>query len=74
MMFFLLFVMLIAVLFGDSIKVYITNDINGATKEKVVVDISDIGERYFYFRIAMFCRSSVQELNDVINDKIYYYI
>ena len=42
MMFFLLFVMLIAVLFGDSIKAYITTDIKGATKEKVVVDISDI--------------------------------
>lgn len=41
---------------------------------KLLVDISDIGERYFYFRIAVFCRSSVQELNDVIKDKIYYYI
>ena len=41
-MFFLLFVMLISVLFGDSIKGYITNDINGAAKKVEVIDISSV--------------------------------
>lgn len=42
MMFFLLFIMLISVLFGDSIKGYITNDINGAAKNVEVIDISGV--------------------------------
>ena len=42
MMFFLLFIMLISVLFGDSIKGYITNDINGAAKNVEVIDISNV--------------------------------
>ena len=41
-MFFLLFVMLISVLFGDSVKGYITNDINGAAKKVEVIDISSV--------------------------------
>ena len=41
---------------------------------KLLVDISELNERYFYFRVALFCRSSVLELKELINDKIYLFI
>ena len=41
---------------------------------KLLVDISGLEERYFYFRIALFCRSTVSELSEIINEDTYFYI
>lgn len=36
-----------------------------------LLKIDDTKERYFYLRVAMFCKSSVLELRDFINNDIY---
>ena len=41
---------------------------------KLLVNISDSKCRYFYFRVAIFCRSSVQELKALIKNNVYSYI
>ena len=38
---------------------------------KLLVNISESDKRYFYFRLALFCRSSVLELNDIIMNDYY---
>ena len=38
---------------------------------KLLVNINENEERYFYFRLAMFCRSSVLELKDIIKNDYY---
>ena len=50
--------------------------INGLTKLEwehyvLLLRISDVRELYFYFRVAIFCRSSVSDLNDIINNMFY---
>lgn len=37
----------------------------------LLVDISDVKSRYFYFRVALFCQSNVSELRDMITLKLY---
>ena len=37
----------------------------------VLLKINDSKERYFYLKIAIFCKSSVCELKDVINENVY---
>ena len=41
---------------------------------KLLVDISVVNKRYFYFRVALFCRSSVEELSYLIYNDLYSYI
>ena len=41
---------------------------------KLLVNVCDINERYFYFRVAIFCRSTVFELSSIINGKIFDFI
>lgn len=41
---------------------------------KLLVDVNDNAARYFYFRVAMFCRSSVDELNYYISNNMYSFI
>lgn len=41
---------------------------------KLLVDINDIKKRYFYFRVALFCRSSIEEFKDFISNDLYSYI
>lgn len=41
---------------------------------KLLVNISDLKERYFYFRIALFCQSSVDELRQIIMSNTYLFI
>ena len=41
---------------------------------KLLVDISGLEERYFYFRVALFCRGNVEELEEIIREDIYYFI
>lgn len=41
---------------------------------KLLVDVSDVTRRYFYFRVAMFCRSSVFELKHIISSDLYSYL
>lgn len=36
-----------------------------------LVTISDAKERYFYFRVAIFCRSNVKDLQWMIDNKLY---
>ena len=36
-----------------------------------LLKIDDTKERYFYLRVAMFCKSSVLEIRDFINNDIY---
>ncbi len=36
-----------------------------------LLKINNSKERYFYLRIAMFCKSSVKELKEIINKNIY---
>ena len=36
-----------------------------------LVTIIDVEERYFYFRVAIFCRSNADELQSLIDRKIY---
>ena len=36
-----------------------------------LLKISNLNERYFYLRVAIFCKSSVLELRDVINNNVY---
>ena len=38
---------------------------------KLLVNINEFSKRYFYFRIAMFCRSSVEELDLMISNDLY---
>ena len=38
---------------------------------KLLVDVGGLEERYFYFRVALFCRSSVLELKELINEDMY---
>ena len=38
---------------------------------KLLVNINEAEERYFYFWIALFCRSSVEELKSLILNNIY---
>ena len=38
---------------------------------KLLVDINDIKKRYFYFRVALFCRSSVEELKYIVENDLY---
>lgn len=37
----------------------------------LLLRISDARELYFYFRVAIFCRSSVSDLNHIINNNFY---
>ena len=41
---------------------------------RLILNISDNDEQYFYFRIALFCRSSVEELRYLINNNYFYKI
>ena len=41
---------------------------------KLLVNISDAKKRYFYFWVAIFCRSSVNELKSFIYSDLYNYI
>lgn len=41
---------------------------------KLLINITEVDRRYFYFRLAMFCRSSVDELNQMISNNLYNYI
>ena len=41
---------------------------------KLLVDINDIKKRYFYFRVALFCRSSIADFKYLIVNDIYNYI
>ncbi len=41
---------------------------------KLLVDINEKSERYFYFRVALFCRSNILELQELINEEVYYFI
>lgn len=41
---------------------------------KLFVNITDKQKRYFYFRIALFCRSNVEELKNIISNDTYLYI
>lgn len=41
---------------------------------KLLVDINEVEERYFYFRVALFCRSTIEELDEIIREDTYYYI
>ena len=41
---------------------------------KLLVDINDKECRNFYFRVALFCKSSVFELRTLIRENIYNYI
>ena len=52
------------------------DELNKLTFEhyRLLVNISDISKRYFYFRVALFCRSSVAELNNLILNDIYLYM
>ena len=49
------------------------DDLNKLTWEhyRLLLDISDKIEQYFYFRVAIFCRSSVQELRHLISNNMY---
>ena len=38
---------------------------------RLILNISDNDEQYFYFRIALFCRSSVEELGYLINNNYF---
>lgn len=38
---------------------------------KLLVNISDNNKRYFYFRVALFCRSTVEELGNLILNDFY---
>ena len=41
---------------------------------KLLVDVIESSERYFYFRIALFCNSDVSELKEIIDGKMYFCI
>ena len=49
------------------------DDLNKLTWEHylLLLDISDKLEQYFYFRVAMFCRSSVDELKFLVSNDMY---
>ena len=38
---------------------------------KLIVDVSDLKRRYFYFWLALFCRSNVCELEKYIQEDLY---
>lgn len=38
---------------------------------KLLVDICEVQKRYFYYRLALFCRSSVLELQQIITSNVY---
>ncbi len=38
---------------------------------RLILNINDSDEQYFYFRIALFCRSSVEELGYLINNNYF---
>ena len=38
---------------------------------KLIVDINDLKSRYFYFGLALFCRSDVRQLERSIQDDLY---
>ena len=61
--------------FYSSFPIYY-EELNYLTFEhyKLLVNISDSVEKYFYFRIALFCNSTVYELKDIINEEVYYFI
>lgn len=37
---------------------------------KLLVDVNDLESRYFYYRVALFCRSSVEELRYIISNNM----
>lgn len=39
-----------------------------------LLKINDLSERYFYFGIALFCRSNISDLKLIIGNDIYNYI
>lgn len=41
---------------------------------KLLVDINDIKKRYFYFRVALFCRSSLNDFKNLLLNDLYNYI
>lgn len=41
---------------------------------KLLVVINDIKKRYFYFRLALFCRMSVYQLQNLIENNIYDFV
>ena len=41
---------------------------------KLIVDVSDLEKRYFYFWLAIFCRSSVSQLRSIISNDLYNFI
>ena len=61
--------------FYSSFPIYF-NELNKLTFEhyKLLVNVVEKKERYFYFRVALFCNSSVFELKEIINEEIYYFI
>ena len=58
--------------FYQCFPIYI-DELNKLVWEHYVelLKINNSKERYFYLRIAMFCKSSVLELRDFINNDIY---
>ena len=38
---------------------------------KLLVNVNDMRSRYFYFRLAIFCRSSVNDLRFMIKNDVY---
>lgn len=49
------------------------DELNKLTFEhyKLLVNVSDVTRRYFYYRVALFCRSSVVELRQFIGEDMY---
>ncbi len=41
---------------------------------RLILNINEYDEQYFYFRIALFCRSSEDELNYLISNNYFYKI
>ena len=61
--------------FYSCFPLYI-NKLNNLSFEhyKLLIHICELEERYFYFWVAMFCRSSVEELKLMISNNLYEYI
>lgn len=58
--------------FYSCFPIYV-EELNKLTFEhyKLLVNVYDAKTRYFYFRVALFCRSSVEELKGIILNDVY---